>query len=665
MTSFTANGDEGKPRTPDAADLVACLSPEVLTRFTSLACQLLGASIAGIAVIQQQGLRIQSSTGLSHAEMTKGMVFFESTLQASELLLVPDTQLDARFSLNVLVTDAPEVRFFLGVPLHMPSGLCVGALVIMDTKPRSLSDEQLAAMLNLAALLVQCAKNPLFTTTALHQQPAAIKEPIKGLERLTSYRAHAIVMTNRSGEIEWVNDGFTALTGFSLAEVLGKRPGAFLQGPDTDPLTVKAMQKAIQEGTGFHVRVINYTKSGSPYWIGISCSPTMDDEGVVDGFIALESDVTEELALRQQLQQQKNFFESIFQSNINAITVLDKHGKLIKVNRGAEAILGIEEHKLADGSIGYSDPVWQITDLRGLPIPAEQLPFSLLQAGKELVTDFRHNIVWPNGDFRSLSINGAVLPDTELSTPQYVFSIQDITEQLRLEQLKSEFVASVSHELRTPLTAIIGGIDLLQTVASALPERMQKLLRMSQLNAKRLHALINDLLDFEKLSVGKMDLRLEPMSLTALVQQSIESMRHYPAANQVQLSLQMASVEDVRVVVDERRFIQVLTNLLSNAMKFSPINGKVMIEAFPIQHNRVKLWVHDEGPGIPKKFHRRVFEKFAQADSCDTRQRGGTGLGLAITKQLIENMAGSIGFESEEGKGAHFWLELPTAENGP
>lgn len=256
-------------------------------------------------------------------------------------------------------------------------------------------------------------------------------------------------------------------------------------------------------------------------------------------------------------------------------------------------------------------------------------------------------------------IGGVRLPDGL----HLVAGLRDITERRRVDQMKAEFISTVSHELRTPLTSIAGSLGLLIGGATGpLPDKAGRLISIAHSNCQRLVRLINDILDMEKIETGKMAFDMQPLDLGDLARRAGDAMGGYAEEFGVTFVLDIpADLPPIRGDAD--RLMQVASNLLSNASKFSPRGGKVYV-ALERQQRRLRLSVRDEGPGVPANFRARIFSKFAQADASDIRQKGGTGLGLAITKEIVERHGGRLWFDSPPEGGAAFHVELPMAETG-
>lgn len=236
--------------------------------------------------------------------------------------------------------------------------------------------------------------------------------------------------------------------------------------------------------------------------------------------------------------------------------------------------------------------------------------------------------------------------------------VTDITELKRIDRMKSEFVSTVSHELRTPLTSIRGSLGLIAGgVAGPLPDAAHGLVEIAKNNCERLIRLINEILDSEKIESGKMTFELAVVEIVPLLAHVLAANEGFAAQHQVRLVLD-APPDVLHVCVDADRLNQVVTNLVSNAVKFSPSGAAVDVRARR-SGNRVRVEVQDHGSGIPDEFRGRIFQKFSQADSTDARPKGGTGLGLSIAKSIIEHLDGVIGFTSAAGKGTTFYFELP------
>jgi len=240
----------------------------------------------------------------------------------------------------------------------------------------------------------------------------------------------------------------------------------------------------------------------------------------------------------------------------------------------------------------------------------------------------------------------------------YLGIASDISERKRVERLQAEFVSTVSHELRTPLTSISGALGLVAAgVTGELPAQAKEFVDIALSNSERLVRLINDILDIDKIQSDSVKLRLAPLSIEVAVKNAITANAAFGEQYGVRLAL-IGEPPKGDVLADPDRLAQVLANLISNAAKFSPANGTVELAVVP-KADRVRVTVRDHGPGIPEEFRDRVFQRFAQADASNTRQRGGTGLGLSISKAIIEKMGGLIGFEPAPGGGTSFFFDLP------
>jgi PAS domain S-box-containing protein len=235
---------------------------------------------------------------------------------------------------------------------------------------------------------------------------------------------------------------------------------------------------------------------------------------------------------------------------------------------------------------------------------------------------------------------------------------RDISERKKIEQMKDEFVSMVSHELRTPLTSIQGSLGLvLSKVLGEIPPRVQELLEIANNNTIRLKDLINDILDIQKIHEEKIKFKMEQFNLTNLIKESIALNEAYGEKYKINFVFE-SSFPELLIKSDRSRLIQVMTNFLSNASKFSNEGNDVLINTEILNEN-VRVSVTNKGQGIPDEFKSRIFEKFFQVDSASTRKFGGTGLGLSICKLIIEKLGGKINFTSNQGISTTFYFDLP------
>lgn len=264
----------------------------------------------------------------------------------------------------------------------------------------------------------------------------------------------------------------------------------------------------------------------------------------------------------------------------------------------------------------------------------------------------------PDGDAWVVA-HAASLQGDAMIEEGHIGTIEDITERKAVERLKSEFVSTVSHELRTPLTAIHAALGMVCSGAfGALPAEAKQLNDIALKSSERLVHLINALLDVEKIATGRLAMTRCPVALADALDRALVQIRFDADAAGVMLR-PAGGWPAASVLGDFNRLVQVFTNLLSNAVKFSPTGGEITVTMLPVPEARIRVGIHDQGPGIPADFQDRIFDIFAQADGSDTRHRGGTGLGLSIAKGIVEQHDGIIAFTCGEGTGTTFYIELP------
>ena len=373
---------------------------------------------------------------------------------------------------------------------------------------------------------------------------------------------------------------------------------------------------------------------------------TQVEELVVLRTAELQRELFEHQRTGEVLRASEARYRAIFDHMIGGMITFDGESRIESVNPAAERIFGYGEDEL----IGCTAAL-----LMADAPPSE--PFEFLRR-------VHRSAIGRVTEWQGRRKNGEVFPFEvalfAFDTPagqRYAANIQDISVRREVDRLKSEFVATVSHELRTPLTSIRGSLGLLAAgIAGELPSKSRELVRLAERNAVRLTALINDILDFESLDSSRVSMQFAAVDLQALVEQSFESVRAFADEQGISLA---SHPTKVRIWADAHRIVQVLDNLLANAIKFSPAGREVQVWAEE-QGNRARVFVKDHGRGIPATHRERIFERFVQVEVADKRDQGGTGLGLAICKAIVEHHGGEIGVDSEVGVGSTFWFELST-----
>ncbi len=348
--------------------------------------------------------------------------------------------------------------------------------------------------------------------------------------------------------------------------------------------------------------------------------------------------------------------ELILKSAGEGIFGMDRSGCITFVNPAAARMLGTDSSDL----IGASEhETIHHSGAEGKRYLAEECPLlGTLRDGAIHVTD--EHVFWPrDGVSFPVEYIRVPIPDERDALLGAVVTFQDITGRRAIERMKDEFISLVSHELRTPLTSIRGSLGLLAGGFSEhLPEKGRRMLEIAVRNADRLSRLINDVLDLERMQERKADLVREDCDAGELLLQAAETMAPMAEKAGVILTVQPARLP---LAVDQDQILQVLSNLISNAIKFSSPQRTVTLSA-ERRGDRIVFEVRDEGRGIPPGKLEAVFQRFQQVDASDSRKRGGSGLGLAICRGIVQLHGGAIWAESELGKGSSFFVSLPAKE---
>lgn len=362
------------------------------------------------------------------------------------------------------------------------------------------------------------------------------------------------------------------------------------------------------------------------------------------------SDITQRLRDQHALEQSERRYRDLFENANDLIQINDQHGRVVYVNAAWRRRLGYAEAEIAPltpAQLVHPDSVvaWETAHRRAL-------------AGENVE---RFEVVLQTKEAEAVFVEGSVNARVEGGAPLWVrYILRDVTERREIDRVKDEFISLVSHELRTPLTSIRGALGLMAGgVVGALPEKTQAMVNIACRNADRLIRLINTILDLEKLEAGKIALHTELLRPSELIQPVVELLAVMAADAGVALVVE--EVEAAPCVQGDRdRLIQVLTNLVGNAIKFSSAGETVRIRCRAAE-DAVVFEVEDHGPGIPAGAEPRLFSRFQQLDSSATRARGGSGLGLAISRAIVEQHGGTIGVQNAPQHGARFFFRLRRA----
>ncbi len=479
----------------------------------------------------------------------------------------------------------------------------------------------------------------------------ALRESEARLRAISEASPLGLFVVDARGNCIFSNANFHRLAGLAPDQVIGPGWRVALHPEDRDRV-IEAWNAAGRAHAPFNSEHRYEHADGTIIWSRLHAAPILDGSHLL-GYVQVVEDVTTERLAEAALRRSRERLELALEGSGDAlldwdvptgeIYVSEQWGRIIG-GPAAQAVTTIQQLR----ALVHAD------DLDALDSALEE---TLSGARPFLRIEYRTRT--PLGNWKWIETHARVVERAENGSALRVTGTSsDITDRKDVERRQAEFVTTVSHELRTPLTSILGALDVvLDEHAAAIPAEARRFLDIAYRNAARLSGLVDSILDLERVEKGLHGFRHTAVAVREFLERAVELNSAYALKYGVKLVLETAPHE-VYMWVDADRLLQVVTNLLSNAAKFSPA-GESVVVASETNESHVRILVKDRGPGIAPEFRGRIFQRFAQADSLDQRRRSGSGLGLSISKALIERMAGEIGFNSDPGSGAVFFVTVP------
>lgn len=632
-------------------------------RITRLAQRLFKVPVALISLVDENRQWFKSKQGWHLTETSRDQALAAQTVLSGNLFCISNLADDPRFANNPQVSGAPHLRFYAGAALRTSAGYCVGSLCLFDTQARDFSEADKAALRDLAdGAEAELARSEM---AELIQQVRSTKIRYRNVMDTV---LDAIITVDKNGLMQTVNAAVTRLFGYENNELIGQDVAMLMPEPHRSQHS-SYLQSYLNTGVthilGKGRQLIGQRKDGSQFPMELAVS-RMDISGELY-FTGTIRDITLEKAAAKQLHEVNAQRQAILDAANFTIISTDIDGVIRTFNRGAQQMLGYSEEevvgKITPAVIHDLDEVVARAGILSKELGRTIEPgFEAFVAKAKLgyIDENEWTYVRKDGGRFPVLLSVAALRDQQGNINGFVGIGSDITERKKIDRMKAEFVSTVSHELRTPLTSIRGALGLVLGKASeGLSDKARKLLETANRNSERLTMLINDILDLEKIESGKLEFNFSHTDLVMIAHQALQANEGYAARHSVRLV--MASAPEVASIWgDELRLMQVFANLLSNAIKYSAADSEVevCIESLP---GAYRVNVIDHGVGIPEEFRDRIFGRFAQVDSTDSREKGGTGLGLSITKAIVERHEGKIDYHSSLGNGSCFYFDIPKA----
>ena len=495
------------------------------------------------------------------------------------------------------------------------------------------------------------------------------------LDTIHSY--NIVSVADRAGTIIDVNDKFCSISGYTKEELIGENHRLINSGHH-DAAFWEEMWGTLSEGRPWRGEVCNRARDGALYWVDSIVSPVVGLDGNIEKFISIRTDITERRQAEAELRQTTALLKAVMSAATQVSIVAVKPDGVISVfNAGAEQLLGYSREEVVGkmSSLDFHDA----GEMKQRALELSHRHGRRVRTGEVLIdpAELGHLREWTyrrkDGERVPVSLGVTAMHDDRGELVGYLGISHDVRPQKQLErslreavhkarsanQAKTQFLANMSHEIRTPMNAVIGLSYLLER--SDLDAEQAGLLGKIKVASKALLSLINNILDLSKIEASELTIEQAPFSLERLLGDVCDLVTVQSEARGIGFALNVQADMPAVLEGDATRLHQVLLNLLTNAVKFTEA-GTVRLSVSQVAGSastaRLRFAVSDSGIGMTKGQLARLFTPFTQADASTTRRFGGTGLGLSIVKQLVQLMGGSLGVESQPGRGSEFWVEV-------
>jgi len=494
------------------------------------------------------------------------------------------------------------------------------------------------------------------------------EEELKILSRAIEQNPVSIMITNTRGEIEYVNPKFTELTGFPPEEVLGHNPRILKSGYTTSE-EYNELWKTITTGKEWRGEFQNRKKNGEVYFEFAQISPILDEKQIITHFLGLKEDITEKrrmlsdlVAAKEKAERSEKRFRSLFENMIEGFAfcrMLYENDKPIdfvylEVNNAFELLTGLKNvtgKKVSQIIPGILESDPELIQIYGR-VAATGMPERLEIFVEALKDWYSISLYSPEKEFFVAVFD--VITTRKLIEKALIHAKEKAEES---DRLKTAFLHNISHEIRTPMNAIVGFSEFLND-PKLLPEKRQNFINIIIQSSNQLLSIITDIINIATIEAGQEKLYLKEVNIQSICKLVYD--QFIQPANERQVALVFrpdTNQKEVTIISDATKLIQVLTNLVGNALKFTR-EGQVSF-GYVVKENEIEFFTEDTGIGISPDMHEEIFKRFRQVEFTAARQFGGSGLGLSISRAYIEMLGGRIRLTSEPGKGSTFYFTVP------